>query len=784
MKRIKLLLSTLGSILLLNNVMGQMTYWTTPPYKLDMNTATPNASSLPGTPGAYAVANGAYDQNGNLLFYVKDYGIYGSTGNPVGVLAPYNSQVCAEEYYILNSEVAIVPIPGTCKQFYVIYSMDNPVGNSPILYVKVNCSGSTPVVIYGSNVFVSCTNFTGYKNQGFFVSGHGGADHTSLAVSKVYTGSGTSAKRFLFSVSFNSIVKSEITSTGISAGTTVVTDATLGLSYTDFVSYEAELSWGSNYFAWSSMNGKVHVIGLYSTNGGYIGTLQNYNGLTGAKGIEFNNALTNPKLYVSCTAGIKEIITTTQVVNNVTTTGFNLSNTYLEYGNNNKIYGISPTYTNGTLTGTTLVGINPFNNTISSFNPGLIDSRFSFGFLGQNPFFTLPDQIDGEDYNYLNGLPLVTIANFTLNGSVPVGNCDEGGIGNICQNGAIIFAVTYIGGSPTQYKFDIQAADNGCQLTIGANKINYHSNWTTGTPPFNLDLRTLTDGNGVNLGNCLGGLIQITYSIQDACGNVSTSTRIFNLYIPVPPTIALQIYNKNSPQNYLAPSQNIASPIQMGTASLGYRINNSTGTITLLTVLVEEVTNTGALIKQVYNRTTNVSGASGLTYENLNNYCVNATVWNPVIPGFGNCNAGYSGYTGYFSYTNGQLSYQKYYKLTVTVGNSCGSSTNWSYLYVNSIGNRMANPNTEVENLESTISVYPNPAIDNLTVEINALSDDYYEMEITDIPGKQALVLMPLQNINKGIYKRTFDISKLQKGIYSYHIISGKMKKSGVIFKN
>jgi hypothetical protein len=96
---------------------------------------------------------------------------------------------------------------------------------------------------------------------------------------------------------------------------------------------------------------------------------------------------------------------------------------------------------------------------------------------------------------------------------------------------------------------------------------------------------------------------------------------------------------------------------------------------------------------------------------------------------------------------------------------------------------RMANPNAGTSPVEN-IFVYPNPASDNLTVEISAKSDDYYEIEITDMLGKQAMLLMPSRKINEGIFKKSFDISKLQSGIYTYHIKSSSVNQSGIISKN
>lgn len=277
---------------------AQMMYWTTPSLKFNMSTTTPLSTVLPGPEGAYSVANGVYDDNGNILFYVRDYDIYGPTGQIVGELPWYDLDVCEEAYTYLNLEINIVPIPGTCREYYVIYSMDNPIGYSPVLYVKVNCSGISPFVTYNGWYHSGCEGHTG--NVPFNVIWHGGADNTGMAVSKLISGS--TEKRFLFSVSNGDIVRIEITGSGISAGTTIVTAAQLRLQFADFHAYEAELSWGTNYFAWSSANGMVHVIRLTADGEFVAGSLQSYS-IPGAKGIEFTMHASNPKLYADNETG-------------------------------------------------------------------------------------------------------------------------------------------------------------------------------------------------------------------------------------------------------------------------------------------------------------------------------------------------------------------------------------------------------------------------------------------------------------------------------------------------
>ena len=126
------------------------------------------------------------------------------------------------------------------------------------------------------------------------------------------------------------------------------------------------------------------------------------------------------------------------------------------------------------------------------------------------------------------------------------------------------------------------------------------------------------------------------------------------------------------------------------------------------------------------------------------------------------------------------------YRITLTVGNACSSNSAIGYFNPSNASCRMANPNsnTESQNNVSGISVYPNPASDNVTVEFSASADDYYEIEITDMLGKQVMLLMPLTKISKGVFKKSFDISKLNNGIYTYRIKSSTVNQSGRISKN
>lgn len=788
-KTIKNIILAFTVLMLTSNIFAQQKTWTTPPKKWNMTISTPSSSSLPGGASAYSVANGAYAEDGNLLFYVQDNLIINSSGNFAGSLPAYNApwSDCHDGLEIINSEIAIVPIPGTCKSFYVIYGIHNHMSPSSLAYIKVDCSSGSPVVTYNGSVPVYCNGSLEYSSQPFIINNHGGGFNLAFAVSKVYTGSSASAIRFLLSVSPYGIVRSEISSSGISTGT-LTNNTTLGLTaHNDFDGYEAEISWGSNKFAWSSSNGKVFTIDLNST-GVFVPLSTITYSISGAKGIEFSNSTSNPYLYVAATSDLKRINTSNQTYTSFSWgSGNDLSHTFLEYGKNGRIYGVSPIYSGGTLTGSKLI---PIVNTLVL--PGItanIDSRYASYSTSLYGIFTLPDQIDGEDYTYFNGLPKVTITNFTLNSNVVSDVCDNG-TDKYCQNAAITFAANYSGGTPNQYNLMIQAyGDNTCSPTqlTGSGYINYQSGWKSGVLTNGTDLRTLTDDNSLNLGNSTG-TVKITYSIKDVCGTESTYARYIQILAPVAPSIALEIYDYTDSQNYLSPSQNISSPIIAGSASLGYRINSSTGSISSMTVLIQEVDNTGATIQTIYNKTTNISDVSGLTYENLNGYCIGSSVWG-FNPGFNNCTGGY---TGYFAYTNGQLSYGNYYKLTVTISNQCNTSSNWSYLYVGAINQRLINPNqsetydvSSIENkIDQTMAIYPNPVTNQLTIEFNQPTDDVVEISLTDVLGKQTRVLMPSTNVKKGNFNQTFDVSNLPAGMYSYQIKTSNTIQTGMISKN
>jgi hypothetical protein len=69
------------------------------------------------------------------------------------------------------------------------------------------------------------------------------------------------------------------------------------------------------------------------------------------------------------------------------------------------------------------------------------------------------------------------------------------------------------------------------------------------------------------------------------------------------------------------------------------------------------------------------------------------------------------------------------------------------------------------------VSLYPNPARDRLTLELEGYPNEHFVFEVIDILGRVLLTEMRLSNTS-GILRTTFDISKLTKGSYLLRMTS------------
>jgi hypothetical protein len=123
---------------------AQNPYWLLSPHQLRFtSTGFTSTSSGPGPiSGSYTSSNAAYDEAGALLFFVENGSIYTSSGSNVGSIGSGGP----------NGEVAIVPRPGRCDQYYVLRWASLPFINLRLEYCTVTVTGQSVSVSSSSTL--------------------------------------------------------------------------------------------------------------------------------------------------------------------------------------------------------------------------------------------------------------------------------------------------------------------------------------------------------------------------------------------------------------------------------------------------------------------------------------------------------------------------------------------------------------------------------------------------------------------------------------------------------
>ncbi len=388
----KIILSLALIVIASTTVFAQMNYFTLPPRKWNVSNFTATNTLIPNAPNSsHIVSNGAYDESGNLLFYIVDKGVYNSSSTQIGTLLEYyatgdpTNNDCGYKYSGIGTEISIVPIPNTCKQYYVIFSMSTCYTSiAQLLYMKVDCSSGSPVLSSPTESF----GFPKHYINSFGLSFGG------IAVSKLLPGN---TSRYLFAVGANgsSMQRYVINANGIGAfsGVAPVTVANYQTHPSLFSSggpvNELDLSPNGQYIAWGGINynDKVNILTLNSSFNVTAGVRYNF---MKVKGVEFDAA--NARLFVSSDPGISYINLSTGVVSYIAgSSAYN--NTAIELSSYRKLYFVSNSGTIGQ--------INAFGSSvaITAGPAGAVLSNKNC-LLSNDNAFRLNDQVDGENYNY------------------------------------------------------------------------------------------------------------------------------------------------------------------------------------------------------------------------------------------------------------------------------------------------------------------------------------------------------------------------------------------------
>jgi hypothetical protein len=684
-------------LLLCISTMAQIRNYTLFPSRVNVTATTivNPAAALPGfSASEYAVGNGAYQEGGSNvpIFTVKDFGIFNAAGTQVATLPHYTqTNYCEPEYpncqrtfSFLNKEIAIVPIPGTCRKFYVIYSL-HELFATVTMVARVNADNL-------SSIFLESSNLLNSTNP--YIPSQSGA----LAVSKKKTNGNFD----LYVLWYDRIKKFEIAGSGI----TFTADIGAGVIPTSQKSNELELSNDGVWLAWGNHSTLYRI----TTSGVFFSSKTLSSSI---HGIEFNSSNSSIIFASIGTINIQMITytaSTTSVVSNIALPAGWSCYSHLEQDGMNRIFGVA--YISSV---PKLFHFNQNNTASPAINTQI--NVYSYASSGAYYEISLNDQIDGE--NYTNFVPTVPLTTYSfINGtSNNVGNW------NPFYNCTPITLALLTSGSTA--RFILTKLDVNKNVVTGPSAYSYTSAWVSPST-FNTDLRFLAGtSNHLNSNN---GYYGLTIQTKNDCN--ATNSAVWYLQINASPTPASISVKLNDSDPITAPgipvsTSHTAPGIAMNTWSGSYNLNNSTGDISYRSIKVEEVTNTGVFIRDIINPAYQeaVSGVASLTALPLNSANV------PAIPALG-----WTGGQGFFA----NQGLNKFYKITFTVGNVCGSSSDFSFVKLDASWARLAN-NLNTSGADAL--VYPNPFQDQITIKspfedaaqlsiINSLGETIFESEI------------------------------------------------------
>jgi len=367
--------------------------WLLPPEQLSFTSTSVSSSttSVPG--GAYNVSNAAFDESGNLLFYVQDGYIYDANSILI-TLFPNNGP---------NPEVAICPKPGTCDQYYV-FSWGYKG------FVGTDLDFATVTVSSGGTLSVSSTS----------TLTSGSIHCNGIAVSQPFN---ASMDRYLYAVTYGRVDRFLIENSGVSFDVTIASSSDLssyGVTADD--TPEAELA--GDCVAWGSLGASgagapeayIAVFDLSSGALDNIFTLPLPDENLRVAGLEFGDK--GRRLYVSAfipgghtsAEGVyyfdaEEEFELAHKLVLADANRESYSRTHIERGRNERFYLVSES---GKLSyfeqGVEIIDVSPLGLTVPSFGDFITES-----------FYTLPDQNDDDDYNSFTGYPAALITDIALN---------------------------------------------------------------------------------------------------------------------------------------------------------------------------------------------------------------------------------------------------------------------------------------------------------------------------------------------------------------------------------
>ncbi len=439
------------------------------------------------------------------------------------------------------------------------------------------------------------------------------------------------------------------------------------------------------------------------------------------------------------------------------------------------------------------IDLNP--NDASPLTANQADKTFLF--RTYDNVYTLPDQIDGEDYwKFTN--PNIAISGMNINGQFHP-NCDPNNWQEVYNCDHINLNLNLESGEACGIDIKYDPVTKNCD----EDPAGFHFfgsipfPLSSANPLTNFDLLDLKDKYEQGL-TTKPGYYKLTAIVTDCCGNKTSASTYVRVLSGISPNFSLEIFDYNNTNLgfcgggncYLPASTNINTPNNVGSQSISFTVTGNTGNITTLNVNVVEFDNLlGIPIGPVIiNEDRNWFNNNTVTNLNLNNFCAPLSTWLTTPPSTApTCNisspsGGYSGFKSYFVSQTTSIAF-KYYRLIVTLRNPCSSTSKYAYLYFNTnTSNRAAI--TDLHNLENNsckVSVNPNPAQNELNFNFINKSGGSILIQLFDISGRVVKTIKKDDlNGSEEQHIKT-DVQNLENGTYFWEVSCNEFNKFGKV---
>lgn len=368
-------------------------YWIFSGQYINVNSlVTPPATAIqvPGSQQSNPVTktsvnNAIFDKNGQVIFHLVKRGI--NELYAVDRFGTENLITNVTGFSDSNNELAIIPVPSNCGEYYIVYK-NNLITSPQLVYSKLRYSNNTArLTVIEVGVFFGQTGLV--ANLGF-------------AVGNTFP---PSNNRYLYVVGFQGefnslsgpvsryIVKYLVTQTGIFLDQVLRSEP--GTSPNPiYECREADLNNDGNALYWGDIN-SIGRLRKFNLNTNSLSTFPSSDG--SYSGVEFQENGSNDRVFYSVenTSGDNGIFYVNEDGSSVSPNPVLSSNTFnkshIERGTDGLLY-VSD--------GTTLRGINGTAAT-PTLGPSLSISNPLL-----NGFYSLPDQLDGENYGNSPVLPV------------------------------------------------------------------------------------------------------------------------------------------------------------------------------------------------------------------------------------------------------------------------------------------------------------------------------------------------------------------------------------------